>query len=607
MNQQWDQYFGQAIKPQGWLHRQLEIQAEGLSGNLDKMWPPVRDSAWIGGASDGWELVPYWLDGFIPLAYLLDDEDKKVRAKKYIDAILASQRRDGWICPCKTREIPKYDTWAVQLLSKTLLGYYRCSGDERIPSVLYDMMKNYYNLLKDGTVHLFEWGKSRWFEACIAISFLYEKYHEEWLLELTKILREQGTDYRLHTSKWERPLNIWRQETHIVNLTMMLKSECVSCDLLGEEYEDLASRLFDILDKYNGTAVGTFTGDECLSGTSPIQGTELCSVAELMYSLEWLYAYTGDAKWAERLEKIAFNALPAPFTDDMWTHQYDQMVNQINCMRFWGKPVFRTNGDMSHLFGLMPQCGCCTGNFNQAWPKLTQNVFLHNGNTICNALLLPATLCADGIQIELQTQYPFENTFKYRIKTEKDFNLQIRIPSFAENLTIDGKSVKVENGIVSLQFCAGDAKEISMAFETTAHLCERPNSMTTVECGSLVYALPIKYEKKMFEYTEGGIERKFPYCDYELKGKSEWRYGLCETDEKPAFSKLGDTPFSSQEPPLTLRAKCRRIDWDYEDGYYTVCSKVPDDTSPVDEPEELLLVPYGCTKLRITEMPLLKI
>ena len=39
------------IKPEGWLRRQLEIQAAGLSGNLDKIWPDVRDSAWIGGTA----------------------------------------------------------------------------------------------------------------------------------------------------------------------------------------------------------------------------------------------------------------------------------------------------------------------------------------------------------------------------------------------------------------------------------------------------------------------------------------------------------------------------------------------------------------------------
>ena len=32
------------LKPEGWLKRQLEIQAEGLSGHLDLIWPDIRES-----------------------------------------------------------------------------------------------------------------------------------------------------------------------------------------------------------------------------------------------------------------------------------------------------------------------------------------------------------------------------------------------------------------------------------------------------------------------------------------------------------------------------------------------------------------------------------
>ena len=116
----WNFYTSNELKPAGWLRRQLEIQAESLSGNLDKIWPDVRDSAWIGGDREGWERVPYWLDGFIPLAYLLEDADMIARAKKYIDAILAAQKPDGWICPCSDEERKNYDSWAVQLISKVL-------------------------------------------------------------------------------------------------------------------------------------------------------------------------------------------------------------------------------------------------------------------------------------------------------------------------------------------------------------------------------------------------------------------------------------------------------------------------------------------------------
>ena len=167
----WDFYTAKEIKPRGWLKRQLEIQAEGLSGNLDKIWPDIRDSAWIGGDKEGWERVPYWLDGFIPLAYLLENEDMVSRAKKYIDAIVSSQKDSGWICPCDEDKIKTYDTWAVQLISKVLVVYYECSGDERIPSVVYNILRNYYELLKNGSIELFSWGKFRWFETFIAIQF----------------------------------------------------------------------------------------------------------------------------------------------------------------------------------------------------------------------------------------------------------------------------------------------------------------------------------------------------------------------------------------------------------------------------------------------------
>ena len=92
------------IRPGGWLKKQLEIQAAGLAGNLDRVWPDIRDSKWIGGDREGWERVPYWLDGFIPLAYLLQDEEMIARAKRYINKILEGQNADGWLCPCSEEE-----------------------------------------------------------------------------------------------------------------------------------------------------------------------------------------------------------------------------------------------------------------------------------------------------------------------------------------------------------------------------------------------------------------------------------------------------------------------------------------------------------------------
>lgn len=598
----WNFYTSKELKPEGWLKRQLTIQAEGLSGNLHKIWPDVRDSAWIGGNCEGWERVPYWLDGFIPLAYLLEREDMIATVKKYIDSILSKQQPDGWICPCKKEEIPKYDTWALQLICKTLKVYYECSGDERIPDVIYRVMKNYYDLLSSGVMKLTGWGKYRWFESFISLNFLYERYHEEWIKDLAKIIKEQGFDYNTVTESWKKPSHNWLRKTHIVNIAMMLKSEAVSHELLGEEYTDNAEKLRIILDKYNGTAFEGFTGDEVLSGIDPTRGTECCAIVEQMYSYEEMFARTGDNKWAERLEVLGFNALPATISEDTWTHQYVQQVNQIACQKTMIMAPWSTNGPYAHTFGLEPNFGCCTANFNQGWPKFALSAFMRKDNKVLSAVMLPSVLKDEDITIRLETDYPFNNKMHYYIDTEKDFDLVIRIPSFAKNLKVNGESAEVRD----LEIAVAQGKtEIEVEFDTVPYLKMRPRDMCVLQMGSLLFSVPVAYDKTMREYTKKGVERKFPYCDYQFIPKTPWNYGYAADDFEVTYHSSGDVPFSQDKPPVTVRAKMQKINWGLKFPYRSIARKTPKSRSPISAVEEIELCPYGCARLRMTEMPLI--
>ena len=596
----WNFYTSKELKPEGWLRRQLEIQAEGLSGNLHKIWPDIRDSKWIGGNREGWERVPYWLDGFVPLAYLLEDEEMILTAKKYIDAIISAQQEDGWICPCKKERRALYDTWAVQLICKTLKVYYDCSGDEKIPQIIYNVLKNYYELLKSGKIKLFGWAKYRWFETFISLNFIYEKYGEEWMKDLAEILEKQGFDYSSATDSWKNPSHVWLRKTHIVNLTMMLKSEAVSCGLLGKEYTDNAEKLRTVLDKYNGTAFEGFTGDEVLSGIDPTRGTECCSVVEQMYSYEEIFAHTGDNKWAERLEVLAFNALPATLSEDMWTHQYVQQVNQIACRKTMIMAPWSTNGPRAHTFGLEPNFGCCTANFNQGWPKLALSAFMHSGNKIINSIMIPSVLNADGIKIRLETDYPFKNKMHYYIESERDFDFVIRIPSFAENIRINGANSENKDFKVSVK---QGKTEIEVEFTATLFLKERPNNLYTLQMGSLLFSVPIAYEKEMREYTRFGVERKFPYCDYDFIPKTPWNYGYADSEFEIIRNEIGSVPFSQENPPVSIKAKMNQIDWGLKFPYRSIARKTPKSTKPISEAQEINLCPYGCARLRMTEMP----
>lgn len=600
------------IKPQGWLKRQLELQRDGLCGNLDKVWPDVRDSAWIGGDREGWERVPYWLDGFLPMAYYLDDKDAIARAERYVTAILDRQQEDGWICPCTKEERATYDLWGVFLIGKVLANYCELTHSERAEQALYRAMRNLYDLMAAGEVALAKWAKHRWYECFIPLQYLHERYNEDWMLELARMLRAQGADFWEFVESWKRPLNKWTQYTHIVNLVMMLKYEAVSAKLLGEENGKAAERLWKILEKYNGTAVGSFTGDECLSGIGNTHGTELCSVVELMYTCELLYAITRKPIWAERLEKLAFNALPATISDDMWTHQYLQQVNQINCIKFPGRSYFRTNNNEAHRFGLEPHFGCCTANFGQGWPRLLANNYIKEDNTISVVSLIPSELhtTVDGIPVtvRIETDYPFRMDAKVTVIADEPvpLTLRLRIPPWSDTYKVNGVTKNGGRTLILRRFHAGE-NTYSITLSDTPHLVKRPEGFKTVEYGPLVFSLPIETEYTMIEYVRNDVERKFPYCDYELTGKSEWRYGFAEQQNFSVTEKTGDDiPFSSKAPRLSLTASLCRIGWDYADGYETVAAPKPISNRALSDVQDFELIPYGCAKLRMTEMPIVK-
>ena len=599
------------IHPEGWLKRQLEIQAEGLSGHLDQVWPDVRDSAWIGGDREGWERMPYWLDGFLPLAYLTKNEDMQRRAKKYIDAILDRQNSDGWICPCSEEERGTYDLWAVFLICKVLYVYHNCTGDERAVEAAYKALKNLYKLLQRGEVHLFDWGKFRWFEGFIALRWLYELRPEEWMKKLGRLLKKQGANYMDFLPLWKEPINRWRFDTHIVNIGMMLKAEAVSAPLLGYKYKDEAEKLHRYLHRYNGTVCDFYTGDECLSGLSAIQGTELCAVVEQAYSYEEMISVTGDAKWADRLERVLFNGLPATCSPDMWTHQYDQMANQIACVKFPGKPLFSTNGAEAHCFGLEPNYGCCTANFNQGWPKFAGSVFMKSENGLVSVVPAPVRIETEvnggKVTAVCETAYPFRNTVLYTVTNEGDLPIEFtfRIPNWSVETYVNGNEIS-EHGFYTVELPAHATSKLDVTFKAEIKVEERPHKLCAVTYGPLVFSLPIKARWEKREYEKNGVPRTYPYCDYDIYPESEWNFGFDGNDFEVIQNAPTEIPFDEELPPLQIKANFRRIHWGLERGYLDVCAAVPKSRTPYGETETFLMQPYGCTTLRMTEMPQLK-
>lgn len=602
----YQRFKGAQYRPAGWLRRQLRIQADGLSGNLDQVWPDVRDSKWIGGDRDGWERMPYWLDGVVPLAFLLEDEQLIARIRKHMDTIIARQEEDGWLCPCALEERNSYDLWSGILMAKVLAQYGDYVNDPRVEEALYRYLKNLWSFSHHITLQ--NWAAMRWFEALIPIFWMYERRPEDWLLRLASRLHQQGFNYRALFSPFrhQEPERIWSYDTHVVNLAMALKHDALLSRINGGNADGFAEDMLQQLLDHHGMAMGHFTGDECLSGDSPIQGTELCGVVEAMYSYENLLLIGGNPYWGDMLEKLAFNALPATLSRDMWTHQYDQMTNQIRCARLpEGNVIFGTNGPESHLFGLEPNFGCCTANFSQGWPKLAQHSFLHNEECIISAVLVPGevstSMFGSPVRCRLDTEYPFRDSLVYTIETDRPtaFGLSIRIPGFVRGALVDGKPAVPGQFYTFWRTWQGKEK-VEVKLDFAAELVRRPRDLYALWRGPLLYSVAIEERWDKKEYTHKGVERKHPYCDYEVHPESAWNYGFASDEMKVREHPVTDQPFSSNPAPVEMTAKLAPVDWPEQHG---VCAKQPGSFKAAGEVREVRMIPYGCTALRMTEMP----
>ena len=618
-----------SIRPGGWLARQLRIQADGLSGHLDEFWPDVKDSRWFGGDSESWERAPYWLDGVIPLAFLLDDAALKDRITDYMDYILTHQEGDGWLGPrvmiaaAGQGEVPVYDLWAQLLATKVLVQYHEATGDGRGVDALERALRCLDARIDQTPLH--NWGQFRWFETLIAIYWLYERTGEQWLLDLAIKLHAQGFNWRAFFTRWPltapTPKGRWNYMGHVVNNAMAIKAHGLWWRLSGDA-QDRAGvyDMIEKLDRYHGMVTGLFTGDECIAGKRPTQGTELCAVVEYAYSLEVLLSVIGDAAFGDRLERIVFNGLPATFSSDMWAHQYDQQVNQVACSVRWDRP-WTTNGGESNIYGLEPNYGCCTANLSQGWPKFAAHLWMRSveEDGLAAVAYGPGSVKAEvqgvGVTVELKTDYPFRDTLQFNLSAESPvrFPLFLRIPAWAAEATLQvagGETVRPEAGTFHhIDHKWQGTTKVVLTLPMSPALSFRYNGAVALERGPLVYALKIGEDWRRVHQDRP--HREVPHADWEVYPTTDWNYALdvgeatladdVRFDEHP----MGDCPFSPEGAPVSATAKGKRVpQWQMENGS---AADVPLGPVASSEPlEDVTLIPYGSTNLRITEFPVLE-
>lgn len=101
-------------------------------------------------------------------------------------------------------------------------------------------------------------------------------------------------------------------------------------------------------------------------------------------------------------------------------------------------------------------------------------------------------------------------------------------------------------------------------------------------------------------------ERKYPYCDYEYLPETAWNYGFASKDFIVEEQEISDVPFAQEKPLAKIKTRLAQVKWSIEQGYTLICNKKPDSSKTISDDESVELIPYGCARLRMTEMPVVR-
>lgn len=615
-----------SIQARGWLDQQLRIQATGLSGHLDETWADVGpNSGWLGGTGESWERGPYYLDGLVPLAWLLDDPILKAKAQRFVDWTLEHQAPDGMIGPQSNN-----DWWPRIVMLKALTQYQELTGDSRVIPAMEKYFDYQLKSLADRPLR--DWGKFRWQDEALSVIWLYNRTGSAPLLDLVRMLHQQGYDWMAQYANFQYKERVTADllklnegnglkdlslATHGVNNGQAVKTGPVWSLVSGSDTDRAAAlHMIAELDKYHGLPNGMFSCDEHLAGLNPSQGSELCTVVEYMFSLERSLAITGDAAFGDRLERLAFNALPGTFTDDMWAHQYNQEPNQVECS-LHHKP-WVTDGPESNLYGLEPNFGCCTANFSQGWPKFTNSLFMLTGepdNDSSDGLVAAAyapcevhvSVRGTPVHVIEETDYPFHGKVQLTVSPAAalQFPLQLRIPAWAGGTTITVNGQREPSPAagsfaqIDRTWQSGDRVEIAFLMEP--RISQWFQDSVAVDRGPLAFSYGIG--ESWVKLRDRGMT-----ADWQVFPTTQWNYALglnadlsakhIVVTEKP----VGEGPFTRRNAPVSLILTARKLDaWQSVDG-----AADPPPQSPVTsyQPEEpITLIPYAAAKVRTTAFP----
>lgn len=658
---EWITYYGKfkpipanAITPKGWLKQYLMNQRDGLTGHLDNAGYPFNTVGWAADSIPNntsverwwpYEQNAYWVDGMLRCGLLLKDTFLLNKARKSIYYVLAHPDSTGFLGPQFIKPNYERDRWVYAIFFRAWMAEYEATKN---PKIL-DAIKKHY--LGDRFAHT---GIRESVNAEVVL-WAYAQSKDETLLEFAKEIYNNAN--KLNRDSKTSDIGFLKDTvaTGEHGVTYLEKSKIGAILYLytgDTNYLAPSIAAFKKIDKYHMLVSGTNVSSEHIEPVTTQETQEICDISDYTWNIAYLLQATGNVTYADKIERAAFNAAPGSVTKDFKALQYFSGPNQVITAR---GSYIRGGGDQMR-YAPNPGTECCPANVNRMMPNFAINSWMTDGRGgIVAAMYAPSLVTfpvgeyKKNVTIDEETNYPFSDSIKFtmHLKEQTGFDFYIRIPQWCSNpkVLLNGVAVKetlTQGTYIPLfaQYKEGDM--VTVILPSKFNLTPQVENGITVEKGPLIYALKIAENWKI-DSKDNRSTADFPA--YELFAKSPWNYALCLTPEniqqqiKVIKKPYSDNPWSIENAPIELQVPARLVtgwamdnktamqfenwkvkrnemgkvtSWYMEEkgtrkGMWSFSPLLPDakliQKSRNNKIETVTLVPYGCSKLRVTVFP----
>jgi hypothetical protein len=616
-----------AVEPGGWLRDWCLKARNGYTGHMDEVHRAFK-KAWavdhkMTGNRLNWSLGAwpyegggYWFDGLVRLGYVLHDDALLQQAKKRFDVVVSHMNPNGilflwWLNKNNPADVKAitcdggWPIWASGLLGRALAAYYAGSGDKQVLQTLEAGYSEDRNWVRLGG------GMSSVWPAFQTYTWTGNKEIGE---RLTTLFSKDGSGKNAPQGSWNRYRHMPNTEPGAeANEHGVVFLEGTTPWALGylwtgnRQFLDATIAWHDLLERVAMQPSGVPVADEFYGPTGAFRGTETCDVAGYLWSQIVLLTVSGQGRMADRAERAFFNAGPATVARDFRTHVYFQSPNRVVDH---SPPCPHGPGASGCSYKAVHYPLCCTAALNRILPNYVMHMWMATyDNGLAATYYGPckvSALAADRVPVEIvcRTDYPFNEVIEMSVQPARDatFPLSFRIPGWCKNpaLSVNGLGIKTATdakGFVRVEriWKPGDAVCLRFPMSASVKTGRDKNAQgapyASVSYGPLLFALPIPDTQ--------GPNTPDP--------AAKWKYALdvrgenLENDivvDRQAMPAKWDWPLAS---PLKLRANAVAIDWNPT----AKAPRLP--STPIATPkgpEKITLIPYGCTKFRVSMFPI---